>query len=207
MNTLYINSSDLQTDLCSIGAKHNTDKSPFAKNSACCSHRKGYTALYSLLLSQYESLAFNLAEIGIEQSASLLTWNEKYPLAKICMFDVDEQKLNKGRELNVPNSFFYKIDVGNPLSIKESFQQSNKIFDIIIDDSSHLIPHQNNIIQNCHNYLKTGGILIIEDIERNIPFEAFAVNKETWAFSTFIICDHSNRICSDNDKILFLVKK
>jgi hypothetical protein len=207
MSTLYINSTDIKTELCNIGAKHNTDKSPFAEKSVCAAHRKGYTAFYSFLLSQYESTPFKLAEIGIEQSASLLTWSEKYPHAEICMFDLEDEKLNKGKQYNLPNTSFYKIDVGNTNSINESFDSCNKIFDIIIDDSSHLLSHQNNIIQCCYKYLKVGGVLVIEDIERVVPFETFAIDKSIWAFSTFVICDHANRQCTDNDKILFLVKR
>jgi SAM-dependent methyltransferase len=207
MKTLYIDSTNLKTDLCEIGAKHNTDKSPFALNSVCCQHRKGYTAFYAMILSQYSSRPFNLAEIGIEQSASLLMWTEGFPLANICMFDLEDAKLNKGRNYNLPNAEFYKIDVNDCLSISKGFAESKRVFDIIIDDSSHLINHQNNIIQSAPQFLKTGGALIIEDINRSTPYDSFKIDPNIWSFSTFVVCDHQNKKCSNNDKILFLVKK
>jgi SAM-dependent methyltransferase len=207
MNTLYIDSTSLKTELCEIGAKYNTDKSPFSPNSVCCGHRKGYTAFYAALLAKYKSISFNLAEIGIEQSASLLTWSEYFPLADISMFDLMESKLKKGESYNLPNTNFHKIDVSSENSINESFKLSGKIFDVVIDDSSHDILHQNNIIKNVHKFIKKGGILIIEDLERQTPFEVFNIDHDIWCFSTFVICDHSNRHCTDNDKILYLVKK
>ena len=37
-------------------------------------------------------------------------------------------------------------------------------YDIILDDSTHNFKDQIKIIKNVHQYLKPGGILIIEDI-------------------------------------------
>jgi len=47
--TIYIDSTFCKTELCEIGSEMNTDKAPFALNSVCCQHRKGYTAVYSML--------------------------------------------------------------------------------------------------------------------------------------------------------------
>lgn len=50
-------------------------------------------------------------------------------------------------------------------------------------------------------------MLIIEDIDRTQNIDVFNIDNFTWIFYSFIICDHKNRNCSDNDKILYLVKK
>jgi hypothetical protein len=207
MSTLYIDSTNITTDLCNIGGKHNTDKSPFAQNSVCCKHRKGYTAVYSMILAQYDSIPFNFAEIGIEQGSSLLMWSEKYPLANINAFEYYDEKIQVCNNLNLPNVKIYKTDVSDPKTLNESFAKSNTIFDIVIDDSSHVIEHENIIIENVHKYIKQGGILIIEDIERSTNIDQFNIDPSIWSFSTFIICHHDGRNCTDNDKILMLVKR
>ena len=81
------------------------------------------------------------------------------------------------------------------------------MFDIIIDDSTHVIQHQNNIINTVFKYLKPGGMLIIEDIDRNQDLSSYSIDTDIWIFYTFIICHHENRNCSNNDKILYLIKK
>jgi hypothetical protein len=207
VSTFYIDSTDITTDLCSIGGKHNTDKSPFAQNSVCCGHRKGYTAVYSLLLAQYDSVPFNFAEIGIEQGSSLLMWSEKYPLANISAFEYYDEKIQTCQNLNLPNVKIYKTDVSNKEIFNESFTKANTLFDVIIDDSSHVLEHENIIIENSHKYLKQGGMLIIEDIERSTNIDQFKIDSSVWSFTTFIICHHNNRNCTDNDKILVLIKR
>jgi len=53
---MCIDSTFCKTDLCIIGSEMNTDKSPFALDSPCCQHRKGYTAVYSLLFQNIRML-------------------------------------------------------------------------------------------------------------------------------------------------------
>ena len=91
--------------------------------------------------------------------------------------------------------------------LDSTFNNTNVIFDIIIDDSTHTIESQNNIIRTCSKYLKSGGILIIEDIDRTQNINMYDIDTNIWEFYTFIICHHDNRVCSDNDKILYLIKK
>jgi SAM-dependent methyltransferase len=207
MNTMYVDSTYCTTDLCLIGGKHNTDKSPFASHSACCNHRKGYTAVYAMLLAPYNGVAFNLAEIGIEQGSSLMMWSEKYPCAHVHGFECCDDKIHKCRNLGLPNVTIHKTDASDAASLHASFAQCNATFDVIIDDSSHCIEHQNNIISCVHKYLKPGGMLIIEDINRSTHADQFHADVHMWSFCTFIICDHVNKHCHDNDKILMLVKR
>jgi len=105
------------------------------------------------------------------------------------------------------NTKFVHTDVNNIQYMDSSFKNTNTLFDIIIDDSTHTIEHQNNIINTVSKYLKPGGMLIIEDIYRNQHIDSYVIDTEIWDFHTFIICNHANRYCFDNDKILYLIKK
>jgi ubiquinone/menaquinone biosynthesis C-methylase UbiE len=207
--TIYIDSTQCPTDLCIIGAKMNTDKSPFALNSVCSNHRKGYTAVYSMLFSSYyKNKAINFAEIGIEAGASLLTWNKFFSdNCNIYAFEFETNKIEKCKNFNLKNVTFVHTDVTNVEYLDSSFKGTNVMFDIIIDDSTHGIQDQNNIINTVSKYLKSGGMLIIEDIDRNRHINNFTIDTDIWEFHSFIICHHDNRNCFDNDKILYLIKK
>jgi len=206
--TMYIDSTYCKTELCQIGSEMNTDKAPFALNSVCCQHRKGYTAVYSMLFSKYKNTNLNFAEIGIEAGASLLTWNNYFSeKCNIYAFEFEKQKIENAKNLNLKNTTFVHTDVNNIEYLDFSFKETNVMFDIIIDDSTHHIEHQNNIINTVSKYLKPGGMLIIEDIYRRQHINSYVIDTDIWEFHTFIICHHENRNCWDNDKLLYLIKK
>lgn len=206
--TLYIDSTYCETELCKIGGEYNTDKSPLALNSVCGKHRKGYTAVYEMLFSQYKNKILNFAEIGIEAGASILTWNKYFSNnCKIFAFEYEESKINNCKKFNLENVTFIQTDVNNLKILDISFNEANILFDIIIDDSSHVIQDQNNIINIVSKYLKSGGILIIEDIDREQNINIYEIDTNIWEFYSFIICNHNNRQCFNNDKILYLIKK
>jgi ubiquinone/menaquinone biosynthesis C-methylase UbiE len=186
----------------------NTDKAPFSLNSYCSKHRKGYTAVYSMLFSKYKNAILNFAEIGIEVGASLKTWNNYFSeKCNIYAFEFFNQKIENAKKINLVNTKFVHTDVNNIEYLDSSFKETNVMFDIIIDDSTHIIEHQNNIIKTVSKYLNPGGMLIIEDIDRNQHINSYVIDTDIWEFHTFIICHHENRYCDNNDKILYLIKK
>ena len=206
--TLYIDSTFCPSELCKIGSEMNTDKSPYAFNSVCCQHRKGYTSVYQMLFSQYKNKVINFAEIGIEAGASLLTWNKFFSEnCNIFAFEFDRNKIQNSKNLNLKNVNLIHTDVGNLEYLDSSFKDTNVIFDIIIDDSTHNIRDQNNIIRTVSKYIKSGGMLIIEDIDREQNINIYDIDTNIWEFYSFIICHHKNRFCTNNDKILYLIKK
>ena len=208
--TLYIDSTHLSTDLCTSGGYFNTDKSPWALNSVCCQHRKGYTAVYAFLFAPLKDKRINFAELGIEQGSSIFMWRNYFPLANIHAFELDEQKIANVKALcssTLPSVFFHNIDVSNDDGFNRGMESAACTFDVIVDDTSHEIAHQNTIIKNASKYVKPGGMLIIEDIDRVTPISAFVVDEKIWSFYTFVTCHHDNRNCSDNDKILYLVRR
>jgi hypothetical protein len=205
-NTIYIDSTSCITELCKIGGEMNTDKSPLSMHSVCCGHKKGYTAVYQLLFAQYKNKFLNIAEIGIEEGASLKTWSKFFTTCKIYAFEIFDHKIENCKNMNIPNVIFTKTDVDDIDSLHKSFSDTSVLFDIIIDDSSHIIKHQNNIIQTVSKYLKPGGMLIIEDITRNTNMSEYSIDSDIWCFYTFVVCHHDNRNCPDNDKILYLIK-
>lgn len=161
-----------------------------------------------MLFSQYNNKELNFAEIGVEAGASILTWNHFFSeKCNIFGFEYHENKIQNVKNLNLKNVNMIHTDVQNIEYLDSSFRDTNVLFDVIIDDSSHEIQHQNNIINTVSKYLKPGGMLIVEDIDRELNMNVYKIDNTVWEFHSFIICHHNNRVCFNNDKILYLIKK
>jgi len=208
---IIVDTSLFNSRLCEIGKNYNTNKSPYN----LIGHRSGYTGLYYLLFSQLQKKELIVAELGIEKNASTKLWREFFSNAEIHGFEFDADKLSSALKDNLSNTFYHKIDSGNPDSIKNAFEKTGKKFDIIIDDSTHLFEHQLNIIYNAHNYLKENGILIIEDIykyrsgyeEEKYYNKIFPIRNE-FENIFFIETPHVNNFTASwkNEKLLVLIK-
>lgn len=208
MNTIFFDSTGTSTDLCRIGAKYNTDKSPFSQNSPCSAHRKGYTAFYNTLFAGIRHREINLCEIGIEQGGSLQTFSEYFEFAKIYGLELTDEKIEHCRNLMLPRTSFIKTDVSDKNYINQSLNETGVMFDVIIDDSTHENRHQMNIIEVSSKYLKPGGILIVEDLYRNDREDVFdEVDLSAFSYHTFVVCHHENRHNWDNDKIWYGIKR
>ena len=207
--TIYIDSTNCSTELCMISAKHNTDKSPFSKNSKCFQHRKGYTAVYELLLGHLQNKHFTMCEIGIEESASLKAFSEFFKCVELYAMEFDGGAIERAKQLNIPKlQDVVYTDVTSMRELNSSFKKIGKKFDVIIDDSTHEIKDIQNIINIASQYLNSGGILIVEDLYRDFNEDIFdAASLEQFSFNAFIICHHDNRNCWDNDKIWYAIKK
>jgi len=206
--TIFLDGTNCVTDLCLLGEKFKTDKSPFNPGGDTLKARKGFTAFYSMIFAGLRNQAINFCEIGIEDGGSIQMWENYFTQANLFAFESDRDKIEKSKRLTNKTTFF-ETDVNNEQILHQTFLNTGFMFDIIIDDSSHHYPHQLNIIRNAPKYLKSGGILVIEDIYRDDPEDKFdsAINKNDLFFDMFVTCHHGNRSGHDNDKIWYAVKK
>lgn len=207
--TLIIDSTQCITELCAIGKHFNTDKSPYNSYG----HRHPYTAVYSMLFSQYKTVPVKFAEIGVAGGASICMWNCFFEKGQFFFYDRDENFLSNAKRLVGDNNLFFLMDVTNPDSIRESLETSGGSLDILLDDSSHNIDDQKRIIEVGVDFVRSGGMILIEDIDRNISNEMYydiiKHIKDKFSFISFIMTEHENRYSPgyDNDKLLILIKK
>jgi SAM-dependent methyltransferase len=221
--TIYIDSTNLSTELCQLGSKYNTDKSPFSINASSGGNgdRKGYTAFYHMLFSNFKNKEINFLEIGIRHGASMQMWEEYFSSADLFGFEKDNGHIEKCKMLAKRTKIF-KTDVSiadapnvvnkhgvSVTPLENTLQEVNTVFDVIIDDSTHWPADQIHIVNTAKRYLKSGGILIVEDLERNYSEDMFnEVLGDDFVFSSMVICHHDNRLCpNDNDKIWYGIKK
>ena len=218
INNFQINCLDNATELCKIGAKYGTDKSPISSYLTTqyydYDYRHSYTSFYSLLFSNLKNKNINLGEIGIASNSSIKMWREYFSFANIYGWDGNEDLIKNAYSHNLKNVMYDYMHTGSEESIKKAFSNFNIKYDILIDDASHLFWDQIRLIRLCVDYLKKDSLLIIEDIDKNIP-ESEYVNEiklyghdQYYKDISFIEFSHNNRNLGkyNNDKIILLTR-
>lgn len=155
------------SELCLLGEKFKTDKSPLNPKLDHYSHRHAYTFFYDLIFKKYINAKINFAELGIWKNASTKLWRTFFKKAHIYMFDFFDHLIIRAKKDKLRQTKYIKIDVSNYKNLNSTFKNLNKKFDIIIDDSSHIFEHQILIINSLTKFLKPDSFLIIEDIHSN----------------------------------------
>lgn len=207
--SMTIDSTKCPTDLCLYGQHYYADKSPFNKGG----HRHPYTAVYSLLMAQYRYRPVRFSEIGVAYGSSVKMWNTYFQKGTFFFFDRDQNFLDHSAQGLGSNNSFAIMDVAVRESISNSLKETGGNLDILLDDSSHNISHQHLIINEALPFIRSGGMIIIEDIHRDEPEETyFNMIKDIldeFSFVSFIVTDHENRYSPgwNNDKLLVLIKK
>jgi hypothetical protein len=207
INKLIIDSTYSTTELCNLGVKYPTDKSPYNTNNDL--HKHSYTSIYNLLFSHIKYNEIKIGEVGILDNNSMLSWREYFPNAELIGFEWFDERLQKANNDNISNCKYIKMDVTDKLSIENGLSNCHK-FDILIDDSTHIFQDQIRFINIAYKYLNIGGFLIIEDIflkenEERYKAELKHLN-EYFSSATFIEANHALNHSPnwDNDKLLIL---
>jgi predicted O-methyltransferase YrrM len=155
------------------------------------------------------------AEIGVFRGASLFAWRRFFTSARIFGFDNDINNLNIIARNQWPQVYLDVMDASkasNIQSVLQKYVSDGELFDVILDDASHDPPDQVQVIRTALQFLKPGGLLIVEDVFRERPTqpyeEVFAEIQHLVSFHTFIVCDHENRYSPgwNNDKLLVFVR-
>ena len=217
-NQVFYNSLHSPTELCSIGKKYGTDKSPFVKQMGCHS----YTPFYNLLFSNIRYRPIIFGEIGIYKNASMKMWREYFPHATLYGWDCKlEENLDKKYEQdyvelakndNLNNVTYDYMNCREETSINQAFEKTNTKFDVIIDDASHKFWDQIRVIRNAYEYLNPGGYLIVEDLGHRMyeycnEIETYGHSKYYSNITHVRTCASDQKYGFDTDELLVLIKK
>lgn len=213
MINLKIDYKNNSSELYEIGRKYDTAKSSQRDNVTNSRHCHPYTLFYEGLFKNKKDEPLNIAELGILEGASLRMWQEYFTNAEIYGFEYNEEYINNFKE-NFDNDriTLSKIDVASIESIENSFSELNILYDIIIEDTTDQFEDQIRVIENTYQYLKPGGIMIIEDIYKSCDENSY-INRlrpilNNFQDYYFIELDHVNKNSTgwDNDKLFILIK-
>ena len=207
--SMTIDSTKCPTPMCYIGKLCNADKSPFNVTG----HRHPYTPIYSMLMSQYKTRPVRFSEIGVAGGASVMMWNNYFDNGTFYFFDRDQNFLDHSAKLVNSNNTFALMDVTKSESIRSCLENTGGNLDILLDDSSHNPDDQTLIIHEALPFIRSGGMIIIEDVNRDEPevtyFNYLKDILHMFSFVSFILTEHTNRYSPgwNNDKLLVLIKK
>jgi 23S rRNA U2552 (ribose-2'-O)-methylase RlmE/FtsJ len=118
-----------------------------------------YIDEYERLLTPYRD-NINFLEVGVSHGESIQMWSEFFNDSNI--FGVDITPVNLRHLLDREE---FKIIIGD--ATQESILEllpKDIMFDVIIDDGSHILYHQINTFNIFKSRMKEGGIFIIEDV-------------------------------------------
>lgn len=143
----------------------------------------GFTKFYEKHFSSKRDQKLNICEIGILnhpdkvnrpfEGASLLMWRDYFYNSGIIGIDInDHSRLNQERIRT------YIADQGDRRQLRSLFQ--DKQVDIIIEDGSHFMHHQQISLGTLFHNVKPGGIFVIEDLHTSHPdmLPSFRRNSE-----------------------------
>jgi len=211
---MCIDTTHTYTDLCEIGKQALTDKSPYIYSNTGL-HRHPYTGVYAMLFAPLKNKNIEFVEIGIASGSSVVLWWNYFTKASLYFFDRDQNFLNNVKAMEFPDRepYLALMDVSVDDGIRASLKATGKMFDVILDDSSHVYEHQIRIAKEAFPFIKSGGYLIIEDVYRSeseVKYEndlADIISECTMAY--FVVCNHEERYSPgwNNDKLFILVKK
>lgn len=140
------------TELCKLGVKYHTDKTPFIEPPT-----HDYTPYYHELFKG--RTVKKVLEIGVAAGASLRMWQDYFNEAEIYGLDIDPQRLfNEGRIKT------FLCDQGDANALRELAMKLGGNFDIILDDGSHESVHQSLSARVLVPFVAPGGVYIIEDV-------------------------------------------
>lgn len=204
----YTNNSSI---LCEIGKKYDTDKSSQRTNVSNERRCRPYTLFYETLFRNHRLTPLKIAELGILEGGSLRMWQEYFQNATLYGFDFDTNLLESFKNTcNNDRIVLNHINVCSKESIQNAFNVTNTLFDIIIEDTTHQFEDQIRVIEVAYQYLKPGGILIIEDIHKSYNEENYIERLTTvlhhFQDYYFIELHHYNRNTDWDNKLFVLVK-
>jgi hypothetical protein len=155
------------TPLCEISRKYGTDKGgvmhPYPNRRADDYH--DYTPIYWDLLQSWTTEATEILEIGVASGRSARMWTEFFPNARYTGFDNRPECLITENHIQT-----FWCDQSDPASITAAVTASGvPLFDIIIDDGSHIYEHQVTAMSVLLPLVGDHGYYIIEDRVDNCP--------------------------------------
>lgn len=144
--------------LTELANKYASDKGTIAPSVGHHGPRLHFTPKYSKYFEPIKDEKLNILEIGVGSGPSLKMWYDYFPNATIHAFDVSPQIQHENSRVKT-----HICDQSNREQMEKVMEKIGDV-DIIIDDGSHVISHQQISLGFLFKYVKKGGQYWIEDL-------------------------------------------
>ena len=144
-----------------IKAANNRKKGP------TCSKYLDNLLAYEKELAYYKTLnTLNILEIGVSGGGSLWMWKKYFPNAFIHGIDNNSRPSSGDCKQwgDVNQNVFIHIGSQDDTNFLSNINEKHGPFDIIIDDGSHIMGHQQTSLFYLWPLLKNKGVYVIEDL-------------------------------------------
>lgn len=145
-------------ELTSLANKYASDKGTIAPTLGHHGPRLNFTPVYSKYFEPIRNENIKILEIGVGSGPSLKIWYDYFPNAKIYAIDISSQISHNNDRVKT-----YIGDQSKREDLLKVIEEIGEV-DLIIDDGSHVISHQQISLGFLFNYLKEGGQYWIEDL-------------------------------------------
>jgi hypothetical protein len=139
--------------LDSLGLKYGTDKA---------SGFHDYLVFYERHFAPLRYANLQILEVGVFGGASLRTWAEYFPNARIIGADIDF----RARQHRAPRIEIELLDQSNVQDLVDLGLKYGT-FDIVIEDGSHMWEHQTTTLKTLFPFVKPRGFYVVEDLQTN----------------------------------------
>lgn len=101
-----------------------------------------------------------ILEIGVYHGESINMWKQFYPYSKVIGIDIVESCISM---TNPNNNIFIEIGSQDDIQFLKRISKIHGPYDLIIDDGSHQNHHVLTSFNALFDYIKPGGVYVIED--------------------------------------------
>lgn len=154
-----------------------------------------YIDSYDKLFKPFQKKKINVLEVGVREGGSIRLWSDYFTNAKIYGYDIE----NTAYPANLNEKITYIVKDINKVLPEEV---SDLAPTIAIDDGSHSLSDQLAFVKLVYPHIKTGGLLIVEDIQ-NLDRDKPYFEELGYSFDVVDVRQVQNRY----DDVLLVFKK
>jgi len=123
----------------------------------------GYTYTYDRLFGPIRTSVKKVLEIGVGKGDSLRMWRDFFPNASIYGWDISQHWI-----FQEPRITTKIVNHDDRDKVHSSLVSIGSDIDIVIDDGSHNMDSQQQLLAWCFPFVSAGGIYVIEDLHTSM---------------------------------------
>ena len=108
----------------------------------------------------------DILEFGVLDGASIHWLADRFPHSRIIGVDIIAPRPSWPHSDRID---YAEADQSNPSTVAAMFAKFGRRYDLIIDDGSHLPPHQASCLIEALPFVRPGGLYILEDVHTSHP--------------------------------------
>jgi hypothetical protein len=151
-----------------------------------------YAKFYENWFNPIKESATHVCEIGIYDGASLKSFYDYFPNARILGLDINSDKTQYRND----RVFTDVLDQSNKEDLTSFSERFLETFDVLLDDGSHDVEHQQLTFGKLFKTIKPGGIYIIEDLGSSY----FELNTQLYSYKQSQVKINNNTIKFLNER-------